>query len=99
MFGIGHFKQHELEQFYVTVRAYFPEATVIPLDDTVGSCRLIDRKKEQGLQYDADISKQYGIVRYTIWKREYVSCGWFTSLVFDTNNPDRFATALKDLTN
>lgn len=95
MFGIGHFKQHELEQFYVTVRAYFPEATVLPLDNTVGSCRFVDRKD---VQYEADVSKQYGNVRYTIWKREYTSCGWFTSLIFETSVPERLASELRDFT-
>ncbi len=93
MFGIGHFEQHELEQFYGTVRAYFPKATVIPLDNTIGSCRFIDRKD---LQYEVDVSKQYGGVLYKIWKKEDTICGWFSSLVFETSEPRRLAAELRD---
>lgn len=86
----------ELENFYVMVKAYFPSAEVKTEDDTAGVCLLKTKKNKYKLHTDyfADVRyTDYGL-EYFVFEREYIGCGWFTTIYVRTTDESKFMHTL-----
>ena len=85
-------EQADLENFFVMCRAYYPNAEILSISDSVGYVLLW---QDGTRDYTADMVMVDGGLKYSLCERERVSYGWFTTIYCKTANVDEFMDGLR----
>ena len=84
------FLQYELEQFYVLVKSFYPDAVV-----TCGTCIV----KSADTAYEVDMYLWDGRATYSVWKEKEGLLGRFSLKILETRDSGKLADVLKSTRN